>query len=66
MDLILYEASTAGSQLNTALNTNVDPNNIVTQFVELMPWIGVMMIVSFTIYEARKLIKGGSKGKVRL
>lgn len=60
------DATTAGSQLNTALNTNVNPDTIVSQFVEVLPWVGAMVIVAFVIYEARKMIKGAGKGKIRV
>lgn len=63
---MLADTTSAGAQLNTALTTNVNPNTIVTQFVEILPWVGIAIIVSFVIYEARKLIKGIGKGKVRV
>ena len=60
------DASTAGSAMNTALQANVDPNTITSQFIEILPWVGTMVVVCFVIYEAKKLIKGAGKGKVRL
>lgn len=67
MFYVLADATTdAGTQLNTALIQNVNPNTIVSQFVDMLPWIGLMVIVGFAIYEVRKMIKGSSKGKVRV
>lgn len=59
-------SSTFGSQLNTALQTNVKPDSIGTQFIDILPWVGGLVIVAFVIYEGKKLIKGASKAKVRL
>lgn len=59
-------SSTLGSQLNTALETNVNPNTIGSQFIEILPWVGIMVVVAFLLYEGKKLIKGAGKGKVRL
>lgn len=55
-----------GSEMNTALTTSVNPNALATQFVQIIPWVGLMVIVAFVIYEVRKLVKGAGKGKVRL
>lgn len=55
-----------GESLNTALNTNITPSGIVTEFISILPWVGVMVGAAFVIYEARKLIKGAAKGKVRV
>lgn len=59
-------SSSFGSQLNTALQKDVKPDSIGTQFIDVLPWVGGLVIVCFVIYEARKLIKGASKAKVRL
>lgn len=58
--------STMGSTLNTALTTNITPSGIITEFTSILPWIGAMVGAAFVIYEARKLIKGSAKGKVRV
>jgi len=58
--------TTFGSKLNTSLQTNVKPDDIGTQFIDVLPWVGGLVIISFVIYEAKKLIKGASKAKVRL
>lgn len=55
-----------GSEINTALTTSVNPNSLATQFVQIIPWVGLMVVVAFVIYEVRKLVKGAGKGKVRL
>lgn len=57
--------ATMGSKLNTGLTTNITPEGIVNNFIDILPWVGVMVGAAFVIYEARKLIKGASKGKVR-
>lgn len=59
-------STTMGSALNTALTTSVTPSGIITEFTSILPWIGVMIGAAFVIYEARKLIKGAAKGKVRV
>lgn len=59
-------ATSFGSKLNTALVTNVKADDIGTQFIDILPWVGGLVVVCFVIYEARKLIKGASKAKVRL
>lgn len=55
-----------GAELNTALTTNVKPTTIISEFKDIMPWIGLMVAAGFILYEARKLIKGAGKGKVRV
>lgn len=55
-----------GESLNNSLETNVTADGIITEFVAVLPWVGVMVGAAFLIYEARKLIKGAAKGKVRL
>lgn len=59
-------AANFGSSVNTALTTSVNPNQLADQFVEILPWVGLMVVVAFVIYEVRKLVKGAGKGKVRL
>lgn len=67
MYLIPYLAtSTIGQDLNTALTTNVTGSSIMSEFIAVLPWVGTMVGVAFLIYEARKLIKGASKGKARV
>lgn len=66
---MVMEAAAAGSMgtaLNTALQTNITPSGIIQEFISVLPWVGVMVGAGFVIYEARKLIKGASKGKVRV
>lgn len=61
------EGSTAiGQALNTALTTNVTGTSIMNEFISILPWVAGMVGVAFLIYEARKLVKGAAKGKVRL
>ena len=55
-----------GESLNTALETNVTAEGIIEEFIGVLPWVGVMVGAAFLIYEARKLVKGAAKGKVRL
>lgn len=55
-----------GSEINTALQTSVNPNSLATQFTQILPWVGLMVVVAFVIYEVRKLVKGAAKGKVKL
>lgn len=59
-------ANGMGEALNTSLTTNVTPDGIIEQFIDVIPWVGLMVGAAFLIYEARKLIKGAAKGKVRL
>lgn len=58
--------ATMGESLNTALTSAVTGENIIAQFIDILPWVGVMVGAAFLIYEARKLLKGASKGKVRV
>lgn len=58
--------STMGSKLNTALSTNVDPNSFMDGFIDILPWVGRVVVVAFLVHEARKLIKGAAKAKVRV
>ncbi len=55
-----------GSSLNTALTNSVTPSSIISEFTSILPWIGAMIGAAFVIYEAKKLVKGASKGKVKL
>ena len=57
---------TMGTKLNTALTSAVTGDGIIEQFIGILPWVGVMVGAAFLIYEARKLLKGASKGKVRV
>lgn len=59
-------SATMGSSLNTALTTSITPSSIISEFTGIIPWVGTMVVASFVIYEARKLVKGAGKGKVRL
>lgn len=58
--------NTMGDNLNTALTSSVTGEGIVAEFIKILPWVGVMVAAAFLIYEARKLLKGASKGKVRV
>ena len=60
------DATSMGSELNTALQSNITPSGIITEFKSVLPWVGLMVGAAFVIYEARKLIKGAAKGKVRV
>lgn len=68
MGLYLLDTATSsmGSEINTALTSSITPSNIVSQFIGFLPWIGGMVAAAFAIYEVRKLVKGASKGKVRV
>ncbi len=59
-------SETYGKALNTALQSSIKPDSIATQFIDVLPWVGGLVIVCFVLYEARKLIKGAAKGKVRV
>ena len=56
----------AGAALNEGLQSNITASGILSEFISVLPWIGGMVAVAFVIYEARKLIKGTAKGKVRV
>lgn len=61
------EGSTSmGAKLNTGLTTNVAPSTVMDEFIAILPWVGAAIPVVFVIYEAKKLIKGIGKGKVRV
>lgn len=55
-----------GESLNTGLTNSITGDAIIEEFVDILPWVGVMVAAAFLIYEARKLVKGAAKGKVRL
>lgn len=55
-----------GESLNTALTTAITGQGIIDNFIDILPWVGIMVGAAFLIYEARKLLKGASKGKVRV
>lgn len=57
---------TMGSSLNTALTNSITGEKIIAEFVSILPWVGVMVAAAFLVFEARKLVKGAAKGKVRL
>lgn len=59
-------ASSMGQALNTGLTSAITPQGIIEQFIDVLPWVGGMVGAAFLIYEARKLIKGAAKGKVRV
>ncbi len=59
-------AGTAGTALNTGLTSSISGSGILSEFISILPWVGGMVAIAFVIYEARKLIKGTSKGKVRV
>lgn len=55
-----------GEALNTGLTANITPSGIIADFIDILPWVGGMVAAGFVLYEARKLIKGAAKGKVRV
>ena len=58
--------TTMGDALNTALTSSITGEGIITEFVKILPWVGLMVAAAFLIYEAKKMLKGAGKGKVRL
>lgn len=62
---MLLETVSMGSALNTGLTSAITGQGIITEFISILPWVGTMVAAAFLIYEARKLIKGAAKGKVR-
>lgn len=60
------ESVSMGSSLNTALTSGITASGIISEFTAVLPWVGTMVGAAFVIYEARKLIKGAAKGKVRV
>lgn len=63
--MVLLDTVSMGSALNTGLTSAITGNGIITEFIAILPWVGTMVAAAFLIYEARKLIKGAAKGKVR-
>lgn len=63
--MTLLETVSMGSALNTGLTSAITGNGIIAEFISILPWVGTMVAAAFLIYEARKLIKGAAKGKVR-
>lgn len=63
--MTLLDTVSMGSALNTGLTSAITGNGIITEFIAILPWVGTMVAAAFLIYEARKLIKGAAKGKVR-
>lgn len=64
--MVLTESASAGAALNTALLANITPSIILEQFIAILGWVGAMVGIVFLITKAVKLIKGASRGKVRL
>lgn len=64
--MIMAEGATMGASLNTALTSSITPSGIITEFVSILPWVGLMVGAAFVIMLARKLIKGAAKGKVKI
>ena len=63
------EAGVSTGSMNdviSSLNTGISSSTIFGTFVDMIPWIITLVIASFAIFELRKLIKGASKGKVRV
>lgn len=63
--MVILDTTSMGSALNTGLTSAITGNGIITEFIAILPWVGTMVAAAFLIYEARKLIKGAAKGKVR-
>ena len=59
-------AKSMGEALNTGLTSAITPQGIIDQFIHILPWVGGLVGAAFLVYEARKLIKGAAKGKVRV
>ena len=57
---------TMGESLNTGLTSSITGDKITGEFVSILPWVGLMVAAAFLIYEARLMLKGAAKGKVRL
>lgn len=57
---------TMGESLNTGLTSSITGDKIISEFVSILPWVGLMVAAAFLIYEAKKMLKGAAKGKVRL
>ena len=57
-------AKTMGETLNTGLQSSVTGEKIIAEFVKVLPWVGGLVVAAFIIYEAKRLLKGASHGKV--
>lgn len=62
----MFLTNTMGDTLNTGLTSAITGDGIIAEFVKILPWVGIMVAAAFLIYEARKLLKGAGKGKVRV
>ena len=60
------ETVTMGESLNTGLTSSITGDKIIGEFVSILPWVGLMVAAAFLIYEARLMLKGAAKRKVRL
>lgn len=60
------ETITMGESLNTGLTSSITGDKIIGEFVSILPWVGLMVAAGFLIYEAKKMLKGAAKGKVKL
>lgn len=49
----------------TALTTAISPTLIWGVVEQLVPWISLIFLVALGLYFLRRLVKGGSKGKVK-
>lgn len=50
----------------TTLSTTITANNLWGVFADALPFVSVVVLVSFGFYIVRKLIKGVAKGKARI
>lgn len=57
---------TMGETLNTALTQSITGEKIISEFVKILPWVALMVVAAFLIYESRKMVKGASHAKVNL
>lgn len=57
---------TMGEALNTGLQSSITGEKLMAEFVKLLPWAGGIVVAAFIIYEARKMVKGASHGKVKI
>lgn len=64
---LLADATVSGSMESVVsqLTTGVTASTIFGVVSQVMPFVVIMIIVSFGVYELRKVIKGASKGKAR-
>ena len=60
------ETVTMGESLNTGLTSSITGDKIISEFVSILPWVGLMVAAAFLVYESKKMLKGAAKGKVRL